>query len=36
MIHKLSVILGGVLFALCIYYLILLYRSNRRPWNKRK
>ncbi len=27
--QKLTSILGGVLFAMCIYYLILLYKNNR-------
>mgnify|MGYP000203666241 FL=1 len=30
MIRMISVVLGGVLFALCIYYFMLLYKNNRR------
>ena len=26
---KLTTILGGVLFAMCIYYFMLLYKNNR-------
>ncbi len=27
--RKLTMILGGILFAMCVYYLILLYKNNR-------
>lgn len=29
MIQKITVVLGGVLFAMCLYYFILLYKNNR-------
>ncbi len=27
--HKLSMLLGGALFAMCIYYFMILYKNNR-------
>jgi|GEM_PF-318253 hypothetical protein len=30
MIRIISIVLGGFLFALCIYYFILVYKNNRR------